>query len=60
MGDSGIRDWPGRNTDHDNLTLLNGVDFLLGPGEIIAVKSWANLHDKSSDGGLFDDVNGPP
>ena len=37
----------------DYTCLLSGADYVLGPGEILAVKAHANLDNNSSDLGLY-------
>lgn len=36
-----------------NLTLLDGSDLILGPGEIITLQAWTNLDNTASDLGLY-------
>ena len=36
-----------------SMTLLDGADYVLDPGEIITLQSWINLNNSSSDLGLY-------
>jgi len=41
------------------LTIVNGDDFQLVPGEILAVRPWTDLDDNASDLALYTDANFP-